>query len=80
MKRHKDDDVDVDQLEIEGHQDFTVSNRTRLVRLHTCDVELMEEGEPGPLKTRLRKSQWIIERRQRLDARVAEVDSDSDDF
>ena len=46
--------------------------------------------EPGPSKKRLRKSQRIIEReqrvtekqqrRERLDARVAEADSDADDF
>jgi hypothetical protein len=36
----------------------------------------MEEEESGPLKTCLRKSQWIIERQQRLDAHVAEADDD----
>jgi hypothetical protein len=40
----------------------------------------MEEEEPSPLKTRLCKLQWIIERKQRIDAHAAEADSDADGF
>jgi hypothetical protein len=40
----------------------------------------MEEEEPDPLKTRLHKSQWVIERKQRLDVCVAEANSDVVDF
>ena len=90
MERHEDDDfINVYQEEIEGCQSFTVSDGTGLEELATRNVELMPE-EPGPSKKRLRKSQRIIEReqratkkqqrRERLDARVAEADSDADDF
>jgi hypothetical protein len=53
-----------------------------LAELATRDVELMEE-EPGPSKKHLRKSKWVAERQERcewLDARVAEADSDADNF
>jgi hypothetical protein len=43
-------------------------------------TELMDEEESGPLKTWLCKSQWVIERKQRLDVRVAEAYSDADDI
>jgi hypothetical protein len=49
----------------------------------TCDTKLMEEEEQSPPKKRLRKSQRIIERKQRherLNTHVAEADSDADDF
>jgi hypothetical protein len=53
VERHDDDNVvHVYQEEIEGHQSFTVSNGTRLTKLATRDVELMEE-ESGPSKKRL---------------------------
>jgi hypothetical protein len=41
------------------------------------------EDESGPSKKRLRKSKWLIEkqkRREQLNARVTEADSDADDF
>jgi hypothetical protein len=58
--------------------------------LATRGVELMEE-EQGPSRKHLRKSQgppkksiwksqWMIERHERLNAHVAEADSDADDF
>jgi hypothetical protein len=40
---------------------FNISDLAELIDLHTCDVEFMEEEEPGPLKKHLRKSQQIIE-------------------
>jgi hypothetical protein len=85
MNRHDDDDViHVYQEENEGHQSlsFTVSDGAGLTKLATHDVELMEE-EPGPSKKCLQKSKQLAkkqERRERLNARVAEVDSDADDF
>ena len=90
MERHEDDDfINVYQEEIEGRQSFTVSDGTGLEELATRNVELMPE-ESGPSKKRLRKSQRIIEReqratkkqqrRERLDARVVEADSDADNF
>jgi hypothetical protein len=85
MNRHNDDDVvHIYQEENEGHQSlsFTVSDGAGLTKLATHDVELMEE-EPGPSKKCLQKSKQLAkkqERRERLNARVAEVDSDADDF
>jgi hypothetical protein len=81
--RHDDDDViHVYQEEIEGHQSFTISNGTGLIKLATRDIELMQE-EPGPSKKRIQKAKCVAERqemRERLDAYVAEVDSYVDDF
>jgi hypothetical protein len=83
MERHDNDDVvHVYQEEIEGHQHFTVSDGAGLAELATRDVELMEE-EPGPSKKRIQKSKRVAKRhkkRERLNARVAEADSDSDGF
>jgi hypothetical protein len=83
MERHEDDDViDVYQEEIEGHQSFTVSDEAGLTELATRDADLMQE-EPGPSKKLLQKSQHNIERqerRERLDARITEVDSYANDF
>jgi hypothetical protein len=86
VETHEDDDViDVHQEEIEGHQSFTVSDGAGLAELATRNVDLMQE-EAGPSKKRLQKSQHIIERQERcerreqLDAPVAEADSDADDF
>jgi hypothetical protein len=80
MERHENDDFDAYQPKIGGHQGFTVCNGAGLAELRICDVELMEEEEPDPLKTRLHKSQWVIERKQRLDVCVAEANSDVVDF
>jgi hypothetical protein len=83
MERHEDDDViDVYQEEIEGHQSFTFSDGAGLVELATRNIDLMQE-EPGPSKKHLQKLQHNIERqerRERLDACVAETYSDADDF
>jgi hypothetical protein len=57
MERHDDDDIiHVYQEENEGDQGlcFTISNRTVLIELTTCDIELMED-EPGPSKKHIRK-------------------------
>jgi hypothetical protein len=85
VERHNDDDVvHVYQEENEGHQSlsFTVSDGMGLVELATRDLELMEE-ELGPSKKHLLKSKRLTEkqqRRERLNARVAEADSDADNF
>ncbi len=80
VERHDDDDViHIYQEEIEGPQSFTVSDGVGLTELAKCDVELMEE-EQGPLKKCLWKSQPIMEREKRLDACVAEVDSNANEF
>jgi hypothetical protein len=63
MERHEDDDVDVYQEEIEGHQGFTVSNEAGHADICTCDIDLMEEEESSPVKKCLRMSQWMIERK-----------------
>jgi hypothetical protein len=85
MKRHNNDDIiHVYQEENEGDQGlrFTVSDRVGLTELATRDVELMED-ESGPSKKCLRKSKRLAEKQEwhdRLNARVAEADSDADDF
>jgi hypothetical protein len=86
MERHDDDDdvVHVYQEENEGHQSlsFTVSDRVGIEELATRDVELMEE-EIGPSKKCLLKSKGLAakqERHELLNAHVAEVDSDADNF
>jgi hypothetical protein len=38
------------QEQIKEHQNFTVSDGTRLTELATCDVELMEEQEQDHVK------------------------------
>jgi hypothetical protein len=69
VERHDDGDViHVYQEEIEGHHRFTISDGVGLVELATRDVELMEE-EPVPSKKHIQKLK-----------RVAEVDSDANDF
>jgi hypothetical protein len=85
MERHENDDViRVYQEENEGDQGlrFSVSEKAGLTELATRDVELMED-ELGPSKKRLRKSKQHAEkqeRRDRLNACVAEAYSDADDF
>jgi hypothetical protein len=59
-----------------------VSIRAGLAELDTCDVELLDE-KAGPSNKCLQKSKHLLERqerRERLDARVTEVDFDADDF
>jgi hypothetical protein len=59
-----------------------VSDGAGLIELDTGDVELLNEEE-GASKKRLQKSKRFFERqerRERLDARVAEADSDANDF
>jgi hypothetical protein len=85
VERHNDDDVaHVYQEENEWHQSlsFTESNGAGLAELATHYVKLMEE-EPRPSKKCLRKSKRLAEkqeRREQLNARVAEADLDDDDF
>jgi hypothetical protein len=83
VERHDDDDVvHVYQEEIERHQSFTVLDRAEHAELATRDIELMEE-ELDPSKKHIRKLKCVTEREERherLDARVAEADSDADDF
>jgi hypothetical protein len=77
---HEDDDIY--QEEIEVYQNFTISDGAGLTELDTDDVELLDE-EAGPSNKRLQKSKHLLrrqERRERLDACVAEADSDADDF
>jgi hypothetical protein len=88
MERNEKDDVY--QEEIEEHKNFMVSDGARLIELATRDIELMEEEQgpskkhfqksQGPLMKSIQKSQRMIERRERLNACVAEADSDVDDF
>jgi hypothetical protein len=51
MERHEDDDdIDVYQEDIEGHQNFTIYGGAGLTELDTCHIQLMDE-EPGPSST-----------------------------
>jgi uncharacterized protein with NRDE domain len=85
VERHdNDNNVHVYQEENEGDQclHFTVSDGAGLAELATRDVELMED-ELSPSKKCLQKSKWLAEKQERhdrLNARVAEADSDVDDF
>jgi hypothetical protein len=85
VERHDNDDVvHAYHEENEGHQSvsFIVSGGVGLAKLVTCDVELMEE-ESCPSKKRLRKLEQVTEKQERCErhnARVAEADSDADDF
>jgi hypothetical protein len=56
-----------------------VSDGVGLAELDIGDVELLDE-EAGPSNKYLRKSKCLLERHERLDACVTEVDSDADDF
>jgi hypothetical protein len=85
VERHDDDDVvHLNQEENEGDQGlhFTVSDGVELAELATCDVDILED-EPCPSKKRLRKSKRLAKKQEwsdRLNARVAEADSDANDF
>jgi hypothetical protein len=66
----------------EVNQNFTISDGAGLTELDTSDIELLVE-EAGPSNKRLWKSKHLLERherRERLDARVTEADSDANDF
>jgi hypothetical protein len=86
----RNEEGDVYQEEIEEHENFMVSDGARLTELATRDIELMEEEQgpskkcfqksQGPPKKSIQKSQRMIERRERLNARVVEADSVDDDF
>jgi hypothetical protein len=59
-----------------------VSDGADLIKLDTNDVELLDK-EAGPSKKHLQKSKHLLERqekREQLDANVAEADFDADDF
>jgi hypothetical protein len=59
-----------------------VSDRAGLMELDTDDTKLLDE-EAGPSNKCLQKSKRLLEnqeRRERLDARVTEANSDADDF
>jgi multidrug resistance efflux pump len=78
--RHEDDDIYQEEIEVD--KNFTVSDGADLAELDTSDVELLDE-EAGPSNKRLQKSKRLLERQERhgwLDARVAEADSDADNF
>jgi hypothetical protein len=80
VKGHKDDDIYQEEIDVD--QNFMVSDGAGLAELDTGDVELLDE-EAGLSKKRIRKSKHLLERqerRERLDARVTEVDSDADNF
>jgi hypothetical protein len=69
-------------MKTEVDQNFTISDRVGLAELDTCDTELLDE-EAGPWNKRLWKSKHFLERQERrewLDARVAEADSNADEF
>jgi hypothetical protein len=80
VEGHGDDDIYQEEIEVD--QNFMVSDGTGLTELDTGDVELLDE-EAGPSNKSLRKSKRLLERQERreqLDARVVEADSDADDF
>jgi hypothetical protein len=87
MKRNEED---VYQEEIEEGENFMISDGARLTELATRGLEVMEEESgpskkclrksQGPPKKSLQKSQRMIKRRERLNTRVTEADSDADDF
>jgi hypothetical protein len=80
VEGHKDDDIYQEEIDVD--QNFMVSDGAGLAELDTGDVELLDE-EAGLSKKRIRKSKHLLkrqERRERLDARVTEVDSDADNF
>jgi hypothetical protein len=72
----------VHQKEPIEHQNFMVSEGPGLTEFATRDAELMDEEEQSPPKKCLRKSQRIIERKQRckqLNTHVIEADSNAED-
>jgi hypothetical protein len=80
IEEHGDDDIYQEEIEVD--QNFMVSDGVDLIELDTGDVELLDE-EAGPSKKHLRKSKHLLERqekREQLDANVAEADFDADDF
>jgi hypothetical protein len=76
------EDDEIYQKEIDVDQNFMVSDGAGLTELDTSDVESLDE-EACPLNKYLQKSKCLLERKERcerLDARVAEADSDADEF
>ena len=83
---NNEDDDSVNIYQEEGEQsknrEFTISEDLGLNEVASLAIDLMAE-EPGPSRARTRKSQRILEKQQRLEIieqRVAEADSDADDF
>lgn len=83
---NNEDDDSVNIYQEEGDQsenrEFTISEDLGLNEVASLAIDLMAE-EPGPSRARTRKSQRILEKQQRLEIieqRVAEADSDADDF
>jgi hypothetical protein len=80
VEGHKDDDIYQEEIEVD--QNFMVSDGAGLAKLDTGDVQLLDE-EAGPSNKRIQKSKRLLERqerRERIDARVMEANSDADDF
>ena len=70
-----------EDCERENEEEFRVSDGAGLEdELASLIVELIGDEEPDRSNANRRKSQRIIEREERLNARVAEQDSDADDF
>jgi hypothetical protein len=80
VEGHEDDDIYQEGIKVD--QNFMVSDRAGLAELDTSDVELLDE-KAGPLNKHLQKSKCHLERqerRERLDACVAEADSNANNF
>jgi hypothetical protein len=80
VEGHEDDDIYQEEIKVD--QNFTVSDGAGLAELDTSNVELLDE-EANPSNRCLRKLKCLHEReerRERLDARVVEADSDANDF
>jgi hypothetical protein len=80
VEGHEDDDIYQEEIKVD--QNFMVSDGAGLAELDTSNVELLDE-EADPSNRWLQKLKCLHEReerRERLDARVVEADSDADDF
>jgi hypothetical protein len=76
------EDVDIYRGEIKVDQNFMVFDGADLAELNPSDLELLDE-EVGHSNKCFQKSKRLLERqkrRDRLDARVMEADSDADDL
>jgi hypothetical protein len=62
IEGHEDDDIYQEEIEVD--QNFTVSNGTRLTKLDTSDVQLLDE-EAGPLNKCIQKSKHLLVRQER---------------
>jgi hypothetical protein len=79
VEGHENDDIYQEEIEVD--KNFTVYDRACLTELDTGDVELLDK-EASHSNKPFQKSKRLLERqerRERLDARVTEVDSDADD-